>query len=163
MTPQTRVVQINISDGGVPKRPIAEAAVGPLGVRGDRQANTQHHGGPERALCLFSLERLEALRAEGHPIGPGDVGENITITGLDWDQIVPGRQIRLGDDVVIEITGYAQPCSKISANFHDRDSNRINQETNPGWSRTYARVIVDGTLRAGDGVALLIDTSARAG
>ena len=37
------------------------------------------HGGPERALCLFSLERILELQAEGHPIFPGAAGENITI------------------------------------------------------------------------------------
>ncbi|MDE2932620.1 MAG: MOSC domain-containing protein [Chloroflexota bacterium] len=155
MTGRATITHINVSNGGVPKLPIERAVIGTLGVEGDRQANTEHHGGPERALCLFALERIEALQAEGHPIGPGGAGENITITGLDWDAVAPGTQLRLGDSVLIEITGYTAPCYKIEANFSDGDFNRINQKTHPGWSRAYARVIEGGPLLPGDSVELL--------
>ena len=163
MTPQPHIVQISASDGGVPKRALEKAVIGPLGVAGDRQANTEHHGGPERALCLYSQERLDALQAEGHPIVPGDAGENLTIAGLDWDEIVPGRQIRLGRKVRVEITRYTTPCRKIRASFLDEDSNRISQDTNPGWSRIYARVLAGGTLRPGDSVELLAEATSRPG
>lgn len=155
MTSAATITHINASNGGVPKLPIERAVIGTLGVESDRQANTEHHGGPERALCLFSLERIEALQAEGHPIGPGGAGENITITGLDWDAVAPGTQLRLGESVLVEITGYTAPCYKIEANFSDGDFNRINQKTNPGWSRAYARVIEGGPLLPGDPVELL--------
>lgn len=155
MTSAATITHINASNGGVPKLPIERAVIGTLGVESDRQANTEHHGGPERALCLFSLERIKALQAEGHPIGPGGAGENITITGLDWDAVAPGTQLRLGESVLIEITGYTAPCYKIEANFSDGDFNRINQKTNPGWSRAYARVIEGGPLLPGDPVELL--------
>ncbi len=155
MTGQATITQINVSNGGAPKRPIGRAVIGTLGVEGDRQANTEHHGGPDRALCLFSLERIEALQTEGHPITPGGAGENITITGLDWDAVAPGTQLRLGDSVLIEVTGYTAPCYKIEANFSDGDFNRINQKTHPGWSRAYARVLEGGPLLPGDAVELL--------
>ena len=155
MTSVATITHINASDGGVPKLPIERAVIGTLGVESDRQANTEHHGGPERALCLFSLERIEALQTEGHPITPGGAGENITITGLDWDAVAPGTQLRLGESVLIEITGYTAPCYKIEANFSDGDFNRINQKTNPGWSRAYAKVIEGGSLLPGDAVELL--------
>lgn len=155
MTAPATVVQINVSDGGVPKRPIASAVIGTLGVQGDRQESTEFHGGPERALCLFSLERIEALQAEGHAIAPGGAGENITVAGLDWEAVGPGRRIRLGESVLIEITRYTAPCTKIRANFADGDFNRINQKTNPGWSRAYARVLEGGPLVPGDAVELL--------
>ncbi|MCY3646352.1 MAG: MOSC domain-containing protein [Chloroflexi bacterium] len=155
MTSAATITHINVSNGGVPKLPIERAVIGTLGVESDRQANTEHHGGPERALCLFSLERIKALQAEGHPIGPGGAGENITITGLDWDAVAPGTQLRLGESILIEITGYTAPCYKIEANFSDGDFNRINQKTNPGWSRAYAKVIEGGPLLPGDSVELL--------
>ena len=155
MTAPATVTHINISDGGVPKLPIERAVIGTLGVEGDRQANTEHHGGPERALCLFSLEKIEALQAEGHAIVPGGAGENVTITGLDWDDVAPGTQLRLGESVLIESTGYTAPCYKIEANFSAGDFNRINQKTNPGWSRAYAKVIEGGPLLPGDAVELL--------
>src|SRR5262245_43275719 len=73
------VYQVNISSGGVPKCAVPEADITVGGVSGDRQRDPFNHGGPERAVCLFSLDVIERLRAEGHPIAPGTVGENITV------------------------------------------------------------------------------------
>jgi MOSC domain-containing protein YiiM len=78
-----RVARLNVSDGGVPKLPVAEARLTPTGLVGDRQRFPLIHGGPDRALSLFSLEIIERLRAEGHPIEPGSTGENLTVAGLD--------------------------------------------------------------------------------
>ena len=68
------VHQINVSDGGVPKKPIREAKLTERGVEGDRQRNLKVHGGPDRAVCLYSLELLERLQGEGHPIHAGSSG-----------------------------------------------------------------------------------------
>jgi len=149
------IYQLSASKGGVPKLPLLEAVIGELGIDGDAVANPDIHGGPERALCLYSMERLEALAAEGHPIGPGSAGENITTRGIDWDAVTPGTQLRLGDEVLIEITRYTTPCTTIRKSFKDKDSNRIHQNPFPGWSRTYAKVLAGGTVRPGDPVELL--------
>ena len=66
-----RVVGLQQSHGGVPKRPVDSATVHARGMDGDRQRKRLIHGGPKRALCLYSQERIEALAAEGHPIAPG--------------------------------------------------------------------------------------------
>ena len=55
----------------------------PLGIVGDRTTIRENHGGPLRALCLFTLEEIERWQAEGHPIAPGTVGENVTLAGMD--------------------------------------------------------------------------------
>lgn len=70
MTESGQVFSINCSPGGVPKLPIPEALITAYGLFGDSQANRVHHGGPDRAVCLFSAERILALQKEGHPIGP---------------------------------------------------------------------------------------------
>jgi MOSC domain-containing protein YiiM len=152
-----RIHQINLSDGGVPKLPVHEAEVTPLGLVGDRQANTKHHGGPKRALCLYALERITALQGEGHPISPGSTGENLTLAGLDWTQVIPGTRLLLGDKVVIEITKYTLPCVKIAGSFAGGDADRIAQEQHPGWARVYAKVLVPGRLHTGDNVYILGD------
>jgi MOSC domain-containing protein YiiM len=149
------IVQVNISSGGIPKRPVQKAWVGELGLSGDDHDDKRLHGGPERAVCLFALERIEAMAAEGDPIGAGSAGENITTRGLEWAKVVPGAQLRLGADVVVEITGYAPPCKKNQAWFKGGDFNRINQKLFPGWSRVYAKVLATGTVRPGDRVELL--------
>lgn len=151
--PQARIFQINASNGGVPKRPLRQAEVNDLGLTVDKQIHTKVHGGRDRAVCLYSLERILALQAEGHPIYPGSVGENVTIGGLDWDAVVPGVRLRLGE-VIVEITRYTTPCNQIEESFADLDSQRISHKKNPGWSRVYARVQRPGTIKIGDGVTL---------
>lgn len=157
---QGRIVQLSASNGGVPKRPLAEATVDANGLTVDRQADRRAHGGPRRALCLFALERIEALAAEGHPIAPGATGENVTTSGIDWNRVIPGARLRLGDAVLIEVTGYTEPCWKNAQWFLDGDYSCMDQEVRPGFSRVYARVIEGGDLRPDDPVELLPGTAA---
>lgn len=135
----------------MPKLPVDTAVVTELGFTGDAHRFADH-GGPRRALCLYSLELIAALRAEGHPIAPGTTGENITIAGLAWRDLEPGARLALGPEVVAEITEPAPPCRVIQASFADRRFGRIGEAKYPGWSRLYARVLRAGTLRVGHGV-----------
>ena len=153
---QARIFQINASkQGGVPKQPMREAQVDALGIVGSNVANPEDHGGIERALCLYSLERILALQVEGHPLFPGSVGENITTVNLDWEQMVPGVRLRLGEHVLIELTRYTAPCTTIAASFRESHYERISQKPYPGWSRIYARVLQPGPIRIGDFVELV--------
>jgi len=152
--PYPHVHQINVSNGGIPKRPVFEAKVTKLGMEGDRQRNLKVHGGPDRALCLFSLELIERLQDEGHPIDPGSSGENLTLAGLDWEKLDPGVQLIIGPEVRLEVASYCAPCELNACWFRDRDINRISQKINPGWSRLYARVLAEGIVRPGDAVVV---------
>lgn len=136
-----RVVQVNVNpNGGAPKYSVAAAEITAEGVVGDKQRNRRFHGGPTRAVSLFALERIAALRSEGHPIGPGSTGENLTLSGIDWAAITVGSRLRVGDWVELEITAYAAPCSTIEESFVEGHFKRISQKIYPGWSRLYARV-----------------------
>jgi MOSC domain-containing protein YiiM len=146
------LVSINVSRGGVPKRRVSGASVSLLGLEGDGQDDIKHHGGPERAVCVYSLERIHSLQAEGHPIDVGTVGENVTVEGIDWDLAVPGARLRLGDEVLLEIASFTNPCKTIKASFIDGEFIRIAERLHPGWSRVYARVLSEGSIRLGDPV-----------
>jgi MOSC domain-containing protein YiiM len=146
--------QISVSDGGVPKLPVPEARVTVQGLVGDRQRNRQVHGGPDQAVCLFSLEVIEALQAEGHTIKPGASGENFTIAGLDWSQIKPGDRLRIGEKVQLEIKSYTSPCKYNAQWFVEGDFSRMSQKIHPGWSRLYGSVLAEGVVRPGDPVTL---------
>lgn len=149
------VFQINISDGGVPKLAIQSVEVGQSGLVGDRQRSLNVHGGPDRAVTLFSLERILGLQLEGHPIFPGALGENLTAAGLDWDDVQPGVKLRLGDEVVVEITKYATPCNNLVPYLIGGDYSRVSQNHYPGWARVCARVIATGRLTVGDRIVPL--------
>jgi len=144
---------INVSDGGVPKQPRPWAHVRAEGVEGDRQEHRMFHGGPDRAVCLYSSELIEALQGEGHPIRPGTIGENLTLAGIDWTAMRPDARIEIGD-VLLEITKSTSPCKQIAGSFRDGDFGRVSQKIHPGWSRFYARVLREGIVTAGDRVVL---------
>jgi MOSC domain-containing protein YiiM len=150
-----RIFQLNVSKGGVPKLAVREAVLRAEGLEGDRQRDRRYHGGPERALCLFALEHVLELQAEGHPIYPGSTGENLTLVGLDWPGLAHGARLALGDEAVIEIASYTAPCKKIAGSFVGGDFKRISQKVNPGDSRLYARVLRPGPLAVGQPVKLL--------
>jgi MOSC domain-containing protein YiiM len=149
-----RLEAVNVSDGGVPKRDVGEAMVTVAGLVGDRQRDLRFHGGPERAVSLYAAEKIERLREEGHPIAAGSAGENLTVSGLDWDEMAPGARLRIGE-AELEIRSYAGPCKNIRGSFADGDSRRIAQKLHPGWSRLYARVLKEGRVRVGDAVTVL--------
>jgi MOSC domain-containing protein YiiM len=150
-----RIFQINVSNGGVPKKPVREAELTVEGLIGDRQAHRKIHGGPEKALCLFSLERIVQLQSEGHPIYPGSVGENLTVSGIEWAALAPEVRLVIGSEVVVELTIYTPPCLSIAASFVNGEFKRISQKINPGDSRLYARVIQPGRIAVGQSISVL--------
>jgi len=147
-----RVASLNVSNGGVPKRRVDGAQVSRLGLQKDAHNDTEGHGGPERAVCVYSMERIRALQEEGHPIDVGTAGENVTVEGIDWDQVVPGTRIRLGEQVLLEVASFTSPCKTIRESFIDGRFVRISQKLHPGWSRVYTRVLSEGEIHSGDPV-----------
>lgn len=143
------LVQVSVSGGGVPKRPVAEGLVTRGGIVGDRQADRRHHGGPSQALCLFDAERLEALAAEGFPIFPGALGENLTTRGVDYGTVRIGDVYAVGDRVRFEITKPRVPCRTL----HVYGASIVPRLWGPavpwGESGFYARVLHEGPVRAG--------------
>jgi MOSC domain-containing protein YiiM len=125
-----------------------------LGLVNDDHDDKKHHGGPERAVCVYSLERIRALQAEGHPIDIGTAGENVTVEGIDWELVVPGARFRLGDEVLLEVASFTSPCKTIRESFIEGRFVRISQKLHPGWSRVYTRVLSEGAIRYGDAVEL---------
>lgn len=143
------VHQVSVSAGGVPKLPIESGYVGPLGLLDDGHTES-FHGGADKALCLFSLEVIESISSEGHSLAPGTAGENVTVRGIDWNEVVPGTRWLIGPEVEVEVTHFTAPCNKNSRWFADGDFSRMNQQQHPGRSRVYARVLTEGEIRPGD-------------
>ena len=66
-----------------------------------------------RQVHLIHAELHEELRARGFDVRPGDVGENITTTGLDLLALPTDAVLRIGDSAVIRITGLRNPCTQL--------------------------------------------------
>ncbi|MGH7618072.1 MAG: MOSC domain-containing protein [Gemmatimonadaceae bacterium] len=149
-----RIVSLNRSSGGVPKLEVDEAVISTDGMTGDTQHDRRHHGGADRAVSLYSLDLIEQLQLEGHPIAPGTAGENVTVAGIEWREVMPGRHMSIGA-VEIEVTSFASPCTTIRGSFLEEEFTRISHKVHPGWSRVYARVVTPGVVRVGDAVLLM--------
>ena len=148
------VYSVNINPlGGVPKLPVNNVDIRIRGVKGDKQNDLRYHGGPQRAVCLFSLELIQQLQKEGHPISPGSTGENITNKGIDWELLKSGMKIDFGQSI-IRLTDTAAPCKTIIGSFSKGKFERILEKKNPGWSRWYASVIKEGVVNPGDQVVI---------
>jgi MOSC domain-containing protein YiiM len=146
------VTSLHTSSGGVPKLPHDAVEVDFGGVIGDRQGTRLHHGRPWQALCLWSTEVIDGFVADGHGLFPGAAGENITITGLRWDDIRPGVTLAVGE-VRCEISSYAVPCKKNAAWFVDGAFDLMHRRHGP-VSRVYATVLEPGRITAGDPAVL---------
>jgi MOSC domain-containing protein YiiM len=156
------ILQINISPGGIPKRPVPEATVTAEGILGDRWAHPDIHGGLQQAVLLVTAEGIEELIAQGYPLFHGALGENLTITGLDRRQIRVGQRYRVGE-VLLELTKLRGPCTSldvygpgIQRAIYDSQV-KAGDPSTPLWglSGFYARVLKVGTIRPHDIIALV--------
>lgn len=150
-----RVLQVNTSAGGVPKRPVMDAWIGRLGLDGDGHHDLTEHGGPHRAVSILGIEAIRRIAAEGHPIGPGTAGENLTVAGFDVSALPVGTRLAVGDQVLLELSGPATPCQTIRDSFRDGRIARLSIEIHPHDSRMYARVLREGLVQPGDPIAVL--------
>jgi len=156
------ILQLNISPGGIPKRPIPEAIVTLEGIRGDSWAHPDIHGGPNQALLLITSEGIDELVSKGFPLYPGALGENLTTTGLDRRQFRAGQRYRAGE-AFFEITKRRAPCATLNvygpgiqqAIFDPQV--KAGDPKSPLWglSGVYARVIKPGIIRQHDIITLV--------
>lgn len=148
-----RLVSINTSPGGIPKRPCAEIAVTTAGLAGDGHDHEKHRV-PEQAISLLDLELLEAA-ARDHELDlrPGSLGENLTLAGVGVQRLGVGDRLLLGDGddrVTLEITRVRPPCYVLDALSPDLKRTM--------WNRIgmYAAVVRPGTLRPDDPIEVVL-------
>lgn len=144
------VAVVALNAGGVPKPPVDAASVGGLGLDGDGHTEPDDiHGGPDRAVCLYSQEAIERVRADGHQAFPGAYGENLVLLGIDWATLAAGDRLAFGapdEGLLLELTWPATPCQTIAHWFVNRRISRISAKVNPQDARWYARVLRPGPV-----------------
>jgi len=155
-----QIASINVSHpGGVPKRPIDRTVITTRGLVGDGQRTKEPvHGGPEKAVCLYGVEQIRRVNADGHHLYPGALGENLTLSGLDLGGLVSGDRLRIGDPSsgpIIQLSDPAAPCKNIAGSFEDWRIARVSHKVRPEDSRWYARVLREGPVVSGDPIELL--------
>ena len=125
---------------GTPSDPVQEAtAISGLGLEGDRSA----YEGSMRQVLFMDKETLDEFG-----LAPGQVKENITVTGLDLSQTKEGQVFRIGDEVTMEIVGDCEPCGKMDA-IQPGLMSKID-----GRRGMLAKVISGGAIKVGDTVRI---------
>ncbi|MEU8541738.1 MOSC domain-containing protein [Streptomyces sp. NPDC048717] len=151
-------------DTGIDKRPVAgpvrveapgPAGTGASGVAGDAVCDLRFHGGPDRAAYAFAREDLDVWERElGRPFAPGSFGENLTTRGLDVNNALIGERWRIGEELVVEVTGGRIPCRTFAGFLEERGWVRRFNESAAGPG-ALLRVITPGEIRAGDPMAVV--------
>jgi MOSC domain-containing protein YiiM len=159
---QGLVLHVNLSPGGLPKRPVPEAFLTPLGFEGDAVAHPGLHGGPDKAVLLAAAETVDELAARGIPLFYGALGENLTTRGLDRSALRAGMRIGAGR-AVVELTRPRTACSALDIYSPRLREAVFRKEARPGepdWAMAgfYASVVEPGWVRAGD-IIWVVDTA----
>ena len=134
------------------KKPVnGPVALGKTNLSGDGQANLKVHGGAYKAVYAYSHDHYAWW---GETLGRSDLsfgefGENLTISGLDEDEIAIGDRLRVGT-ALMAVTGPRIPCAMLGVKFKDKMMLRkFTEAARPGF---YLRVIETGVVEAGDRV-----------
>jgi MOSC domain-containing protein YiiM len=142
------LLSINISPGGIPKRPVERCLVRESGLDGDGHHH-EKHSHPDCAVSMLDVEELERLGEEGFALDPGSVGENLTLRGVKAQSLEVGDRLRFASGVEIEITKPRRPCYVL-----DSIDARL-KEVSVGRLGMKAKVIAIGVLAVGDRIEVL--------
>jgi MOSC domain-containing protein YiiM len=141
-----KIVSIAVSTKkGTPKTPVEEAyLVKEHGLEGDA------HSGPwHRQVSLLASESIDQANLQGLNVGFGDFAENIATVGVDWKTLPIGTRVRLGAQVLLEITQIGKECHNRCAIFYKAGDCIMPREG------VFARVLEEGPIRCGDPIEIL--------
>ncbi len=143
-----RVISVNISEKkGIRKRPVDEVLVRlDYGIEGDAHASSEWH----RQVSLLAMESIDKMRKMGLDVHPGDFAENITTEGVDLVSLPLGSRIRIGDDVVGEVSQIGKECHARCAIYYQAGDCVMPKEG------IFIRVVTGGKVKTGDPVEVLL-------
>lgn len=145
MSGQLASIVYSPQPGSFNRHPLPEAMLlAGYGIDGDRKG-----GHPNRNLNVMDQEMLATLAAEGYPTGPGVLGENLIVSGVQISSLAEGSRLRIGLEAVIEVVRLREPCYKLTA-LDARMPESVVERVG-----VMARVVESGVIRVGDAVAVL--------
>ncbi len=112
-----------------------------------------------RQVHLLNTELFERVGAEGFDVGPGDLGENITTTGIDLVELPAATVLAIGPDALLAVTGLRNPCGQIDG-FQDGLLAAVRRRDQGGGvtrlAGIMAVVVRGGTVRPGDPIGIAL-------
>jgi MOSC domain-containing protein YiiM len=108
------------------------------------------HAGPwERQISFLACEQIQEARSRGLRVGFGDFAENVATEGVNWKELPLGTRVKLGDQIIVEITKIGKECHKKCAIYYQAGDCIMPREG------VFGRIIEGGTLRCGDEIEVL--------
>ena len=108
-----------------------------------------------RQVHLLHTELFEELRAKGFAVKPGDLGENITTSGVDQLSLPTGTRLHLGATAVVKITGLRNPCIQLDHFQQGLMAATLDKDAEGNLIRKagiMSIVIAGGDVRPGDAI-----------
>jgi MOSC domain-containing protein YiiM len=151
------VVSVAYTPRGVERRPTDRYArvavervtlVEQRGIEGDLKGS-----GGSRQLNVMRAETLAELAAEGRNTGPGEMGEQLVIAGLDPAAFAEGTRLQLGESAVIEVGIPRTGCGRFEY------IQGAAKQSVAGRLGVLARVVAGGEVAVGDDVTVVTPAS----
>lgn len=137
------------------KEPILDSIqVDKLGLVGDGQANKKHHGGVDKAICVYSLGHYDYWQEQLNKPDflPGAFGENLTVAGMNEADVCLGDVWQVGS-AKLQVSQPRQPCATLARRWAVKDlALQVQQNGYTGW---YLRVIEEGVIEPSDEIKLI--------
>ena len=129
------------AEKGTKKKAVANSILREnYGLIGDAHADSDTH----RQVSLLAIESINKMRSLGLDVGPGDFAENLTVEGIDLVSLPVGTCLRIGDEIVLEISQIGKECHNGCAIFQQAGKCIMPEEG------VFARVIRGGLVKAKD-------------
>jgi MOSC domain-containing protein YiiM len=148
--------------------------LGGLGVDGDAHMGTRvkHRSRVRkdptqpnlRQVHLIHAELFDEFRAKGFVVEPGQLGENITTSGLDLLALPTGTRLHLGTSAIVEVTGLRNPCTQLDKFQNGLMAATLDKDANGNLVRKagiMAVVVSEGDVRPGDPIAVELPAEPR--
>jgi MOSC domain-containing protein YiiM len=134
---------------GFCKSPVAGSVrLTKLGFEGDGVADLKHHGGGDKAVCVYSTEHNPYWESVlGVKLPPAPFGENLSVSGLSEEDVCIGDVFQAGT-AVLQISQPRQPCKTLAARYGRNDMLKLVVDS--GLTGFYLRVLEEGTVKKGD-------------
>lgn len=110
-----------------------------------------------RQVHLIHSELFDEVATQGFRVGPADLGENMTTKGIDLLGLPRGARLKVGDEVVLEVTGLRNPCAQIDNWQKGLLAAVLDRGPSGGLIRKsgiMSVVLKGGRVRAGDCIAV---------
>lgn len=139
---------------GICKQPAAGAVfLSKLGFEGDGVGDRTHHGGHDKAVCVYSLDHYPYWESTlGITMPTAAFGENLSVAGMHEDDVCIGDVYRIGT-AEVQVSQPRQPCGTLAARYGREDLVRLVVDS--GRTGFYFRVLTEGQVRAGEILALI--------